>query len=474
MGSPRTLFDKIWDRVCLTTRDDGQSLLYVDRHIGHEAAASSFAELRERSLEVRRPDLLFTSADHFVSTRGESLDDIESPQHRDLVVQLSRDAELHGHTAFGLGDRRRGIVHVVGPEQGITQPGLLIVCGDSHTSTHGAFGAFAFGIGSTELTHVLATQTLWQRKPATFRITVDGQLPPGVTAKDLILGIINAIGANGATGHVVEYSGEAISALSMEGRMTLCNMSIEAGARAGLVAPDEKTIEYLRGRPFAPQGEDFERASAWWRTLPGDPGARFDREVRIDATRLEPMVTMGISPQDGIAITGRVPAPADQADDQSRAQARSALDYLGLTAGTRLTDVAVDGVFIGSCTNGRLEDLRAAAAVLRGQKVAVPTLVVPGSSQVRRDAEVEGLDRIFTDAGCEWRETGCSMCCSFNGDQGRPTERWASTSNRNFQGRQGPGVRTHLVSPAMAAAAAVEGHFADPRAYAGVQPGGGQ
>ncbi|MBT6274366.1 MAG: 3-isopropylmalate dehydratase large subunit [Chromatiales bacterium] len=463
MSAPRTLFDKIWERVCLTTRDDGQSLLYIDRHIGHEGTVGGFATLRERGLKFRRPDLTFTSADHFVSTHGPNLDDITNPRFRKMVVQFDNDAKEFGHTAFALGDERRGIVHVVGPEQGITQPGLLMVCGDSHTATHGAFGAFAFGIGSTELVHVLATQTLWQKKPKTMRITLDGTRPPGVTAKDLILAVIAEIGANGATGHVLEYAGEAVTSMSMEERMTVCNMSIEAGGRAGIIAPDDTTIEYLRGRPFAPSGDDWERACEYWRQLPTDAGASFDREVHIRADQLAPMVTWGVSPEDGVPVTGQVPDPAHAEDAARREQMQAALDYMGLTAGTRIDQIRVDHVFIGSCTNGRIEDLRAAAEVVRGKKVAITGLVVPGSSAVKRQAEAEGLHQVFVDAGLEWRETGCSMSCSFNGDQGKPQERWASTSNRNFVGRQGPQVRTHLVGPAMAAAAALTGRFTDVR-----------
>lgn len=464
MSSAKTLFDKIWDRVCLLTRDDGQSLLYVDRHIGHEGLVGGFAALRDRGLSLRRPDLLFGTADHFVSTTGPALDDISNPHFKRLVTQFSADAEEFGHTAFGLGDPRRGIVHVIGPEQGITQPGLLMVCGDSHTSTHGAFGAFAFGIGSTELMHVLATQTLWQRKPKTMRITVSGVRPQGVTAKDMILAIIAQIGANGATGYVIEYAGEAVRALSMEERMTLCNMSIEAGARAGIIAPDETTIEYLRGRPFAPMGDNWDKALSYWRSLPSDPGASYNREEQVDASQMEPMITWGTSPEDGLPVTGNVPDPDRVADVQRRQQIRAALDYMGLDAGMPVTDIKVDGVFIGSCTNGRIEDLRAAAAVVKGKQARITAIVVPGSGLVKQQAEAEGLDKIFTAAGLQWRETGCSMCCSFNGDMGKPKERWASTSNRNFVGRQGPQVRTHLVSPASAAAAAIAGRFADVRA----------
>ena len=467
MSLGKTLFDKIWDRVCLLTRDDGQSLLYVDRHIGHEGLVGGFAALRERGLELRRPDLLFATADHFVATTGATLDDISNPRFKKLVTQFSADAEEFGHTAFGLGDPRRGIVHVIGPEQGITQPGLLMVCGDSHTATHGAFGAFAFGIGSTELTHVLATQTLWQRKPNTMRINVSGERPIGVSAKDMVLAIIAQIGANGATGHVIEYAGDAIRSLSMEERMTLCNMSIEAGARAGIIAPDETTISYLQGRPFAPEGEEWDKAVRYWRSLPSDPDAQYNVEVSVDATLFAPMITWGTSPENGLPVSGTVPDPASEPNLDKRQQLEAALDYMGLTAGMAVTDIAVDGVFIGSCTNGRLDDLRAAAAVVRGKSTKIPAIVVPGSNLVKQQAEAEGLDEVFRAAGLQWRETGCSMCCSFNGDMGKPQERWASTSNRNFVGRQGPQVRTHLVSPASAAAAAIHGHFADVRELGG-------
>lgn len=464
MSAPRTLFDKIWDRVCVTTRQDGYSLLYIDRHIGHDGTVGGFSALRERGLSLRRPDLTFASVDHFVSTTGPTLDDISNPTFRKLVSQFNVDAAEFGHTAFALGDERRGIVHVVGPEQGITQPGLLMVCGDSHTSTHGAFGAFAFGIGSTELVHVLSTQTLWQRKPKSMRVSIHGARAPGVTAKDLILGVIAQIGANGATGHVIEYAGEAIAAMSMEERMTVCNMSIEAGARAGIIAPDERTFAYLEGRPYAPGPAHWDRAVAYWRTLPSDAGAVFDREVDFDASVLVPFITWGTSPQDGAPIDGNVPDPRAEGDPQRRQELQSALDYMGLEAGMPINEIEVDHVFIGSCTNGRIDDLRAAAAVLEGRKVKISGLVVPGSTLVKKQAEAEGLDRIFVNAGLEWRESGCSMCCSFNGDMGEPGERWASTSNRNFVGRQGPRVRTHLVSPAMAAAAAVTGRFTDVRA----------
>ena len=458
----KTLFDKIWDRVCVHELH-GQALLFVDRHIGHEGSGGGFAYLRRNELPLRRPDLTFTSADHWVSTKGPALEDIENPGMRRLVAQFAINAEEFGHTAFPLGDDRRGIVHVVGPEQGITQPGLLIVCGDSHTSTHGALGAFAFGIGSTELNHVVATQCLWQSKPKTMRVLVEGARPEGISAKDIILAIMAKIGANGATGHVVEYAGRTISDLTIEERMTICNMSIEAGARAGIIAPDEKTIDYLRDRPFSPKGAQWDKAVAYWRTLPTDEGASFDREVELDASTLAPMLTWGTSPENALPITAVVPDPADAADAEQRAAWEAALAYMDLTPGTPLQDIAVDRIFIGSCTNGRLSDLRAAAAILEGKTTKIPGIVVPGSTQVKLQAEAEGLDTIFKSAGLEWRESGCSMCCGFNGDIGAPKERWASTSNRNFVGRQGPEVRTHLVSPAMAAAAALKGHFTDVR-----------
>lgn len=463
MAAPRTMFEKIWDRACILTRDDGQSLLYVDRHLAHEGSGRGFARLRAEGRKLRRPDLIFGTADHYISTKGSTLDDIDDPDRRERVALCAPNAEEFGVTFFTLGDPRRGIVHVVGPEQGLTQPGLLIVCGDSHTSTHGALGAFAFGIGSTEHYHVMATQCLWQRKPKTMRITVDGDRGFGVTAKDVILHIIGEIGAQGATGHVIEYAGSTIRDMSIEERLTVCNMSIEAGGRAGMIAPDDVTYDYLKGRPFAPQGADWEKAVAFWKTLPTDDGAAFDRDVTIDAAEIAPTVTWGTSPENALPVTGKVPDPADEGDATRRAALESTIDYMGLQAGAPLTDLTVDGVFIGSCTNGRLSDLRAAAAVVKGRKAETFAMVVPGSGQVKAQAEAEGLDRVFTEAGFEWREAGCSMCCGFNGDIGKPQERWASTSNRNFVGRQGPGVRTHLMSAAMAAAAAVTGKFTDVR-----------
>jgi 3-isopropylmalate/(R)-2-methylmalate dehydratase large subunit len=380
-----------------------------------------------------------------------------------MVAALAENARKHGITLFGLGDRRQGIVHIIGPEQGITQPGLLMVCGDSHTATHGALGALAFGIGASEVAHVLATQTLWQRKPKSMRITVDGTLSQGITPKDVILAIIARIGAAGGTGHVIEYAGSVLRKMSMEGRLTVCNMSIEAGARAGMVAPDDTTYAYLEGRPFAPQGQMWDRAVAFWRTLPSDPGAAFDREVALEAADIAPMVTWGTSPEDAAPITGAVPDPAQAASAERRDAIGRALAYMGLEPGTAMQQIRVDRVFIGSCTNSRIEDLREAAAIAKGRKAQVPSMVVPGSGLVKSQAEEEGLDRVFLDAGFEWREPGCSMCVGMNGDLVGPGERCASTSNRNFVGRQGRGARTHLLSPAMAAAAAVTGHMTDVR-----------
>lgn len=468
-AAPRTMFEKIWDRHRVLERPDGQVLLYVDRHLVHDGSEPAFEMLRRRGLKPRAPERIFGTPDHYVPTDTREVSAIPDPARRAMVETLERNATDHGFHLFGLKDEGQGIVHVIGPEQGLSQPGLLMVCPDSHTSTHGALGALAFGIGMTEVAHVLATQTLWQRKPATMRITVDGELGAGVTAKDVILHIIATIGAAGAAGHVVEYAGNAIRALSMEGRLTLCNMSIEAGARAGMVAPDETTFAYLKGRPYAPQGAEWDRALARWRALPSDPGARFDREVLIDAAAIAPTVTWGNSPQDAVAADGRIPDPAQEPDPERRAAMADAFAYMGLTPGMAVEDLRIDRVFIGSCTNGRIEDLRAAAAVARGRRVAdgVTAWVVPGSAPVKRQAEAEGLDRIFTAAGFAWREAGCSMCLGTNGEIAAPGDRVAATSNRNFRGRQGPGVRTHLMSPAMAAAAAVHGHITDVRRLAG-------
>jgi 3-isopropylmalate/(R)-2-methylmalate dehydratase large subunit len=464
-AAPRTLLDKIWERHAVVEREDGRTLLYVDRHLIHDGSRRAFEVLGERNLPVSRPDRTFGTPDHYVPTTSRDIAAIDESDRRQMVEAISRNAAAHGITVFGLDDPRQGIIHVVGPEQGISQPGMVLVCGDSHTSTHGALGALAFGIGASEVSHVLATQTLWQSKPKAMRIAVEGKLAAGVGAKDVILAIIARIGAGGAVGHAVEYAGSAIRGLSMEGRLTVCNMSIEAGARAGMIAPDDSTIAYLRGRPYAPKGAQWDQAVAFWRSLPSDPGARFDREVTLDAAEIAPMMTWGTSPEDAAAITGRVPDPAAIADPERRAAMIKALDYMGLAPGTALDGIKIDRVFIGSCTNSRIEDLRLAAKIAKGRKVTatVHAMVVPGSGLVKRQAEAEGLDRIFTDAGFEWRHAGCSMCVGMNGDLVAPGARSASTSNRNFVGRQGPRARTHLVSPAMAAAAAVTGAFTDVR-----------
>jgi 3-isopropylmalate/(R)-2-methylmalate dehydratase large subunit len=464
--APRTLFEKIWSRHRVMEREDGQTLLYVGRHLLHDGGATAFDVLRKRGLKPRAPDRIFATPDHYVSTSSRKVEEIEDPRHREMVEKLARNTAEHGIREFGLGDPNQGIVHVMGPETGLSQPGLLLVCGDSHTSTHGALGALAFGIGSTEVAHVLANQTLWQRKPKTMRIRVDGTLGPQVTGKDVILAIIAQIGAAGATGHVIEFAGSAIHGLSMEGRLTLCNMSIEAGGRAGMVAPDETTFEYLAGRLYAPKGAEWEQAVSRWREMPSDPGAVFDTEIVVDGNAIQPMVTWGNSPEDALPIGGSIPDPAAAPDAERRGQMERMLSYMGLAPGTALVEIPIDRVFIGSCTNSRIEDLRAAAAVAKGRKVAdgVTAWVVPGSEPVKRQAEAEGLHTIFTAAGFDWRQPGCSMCLGTNGDIAQPGERVASTSNRNFMGRQGPGARTHLLSPAMAAAAAVSGHFADVRA----------
>jgi 3-isopropylmalate/(R)-2-methylmalate dehydratase large subunit len=463
MNAARTMFEKIWQRHVVVDRDDGYTLLYIDRHLMHDGSAAGFARLRELGLKLRRPDRGFATPDHYVLSSSRSIQDIPDPHHRRLVEQIKENAAASGITLFDLGDERQGIAHVVGPEQGVTLPGLTLVCGDSHTSTHGALGTLAFGIGASEVAHVMATQCLWQRKPKAMRVKVDGALSHGVTAKDLILAIIAKIGTAGAVGHVIEYAGSTIRGLSIEGRLTVCNMSIEAGARAGMVAPDETTFAYVQGRPFAPAGKAWDQAVTAWRALPSDPQAAFDRDVSLDAADVAPMVTWGTSPEDALSITDRVPEPAAAPDAAKQDSMRRALDYMGLVPGTPLEQVAVDRVFIGSCTNSRIEDLRLAAKVVEGRKAVVPSWVVAGSGLVKRQAEAEGLDRIFRAAGFEWREPGCSMCVGMNGDTGQPGERIASTSNRNFIGRQGRGVRTHLVSPAMAAAAAVSGHFTDVR-----------
>ena len=461
---PRTMFDKVWDRhVVMVHPGGGPSLLYIDRALVHEGSFHAFAELRRRGLAIRRPAQIFGTPDHFVPTHGRHPEDAATPEIGGMIRQFDANMRWGGVPHFGLDDARQGIVHVIGPEQGITLPGLTLVCSDSHTSTHGALGALAFGIGQSEAAHVMATQTLWQTRPKTLRITVSGRRAPGVHAKDVILAIIARIGASGASGHAVEYAGAMIAAMSIEERLTVCNMSIEAGARCGMVAPDDTAFAYLHGRPFAPQGAAWDAAMADWRDLPSDAGATFNREVAIDGDAIEPMVTWGTSPEDALPISGHVPAPAAIRDPERRAAVSTALGYMGLTPGTPLADIAIDRVFIGSCTNSRLSDLRVAAAVLNGRKAVVPGIVVPGSGLVKRAAEAEGLDRIFTGAGLEWRASGCSMCAAMNGDMTGPGERCASTSNRNFVGRQGPGARTHLMSPAMAAAAAVTGRLTDVR-----------
>ncbi|HVG80306.1 MAG TPA: 3-isopropylmalate dehydratase large subunit [Patescibacteria group bacterium] len=459
-----TMFEKIWARHVVAEGPGGQTLLYIDRHLLHEGSTSAFQRLARSGRRVRRPDLSYATADHYVLTSpGAPAPDAEI---RGMVESLRAHSAEQGIVHFGQGDVRRGIVHVIGPEQGLTLPGMLLVCGDSHTATHGALGALAFGIGSSEVEHVLATQTLWQRKPKSMRVTIDGRLGAGVAAKDVILAIIASIGAGGGVGHAIEYAGSAIAAMSLDERMTVCNMSIEAGARSGMVAPDAATFDYVRGRPFAPRGALWDRALAEWTGLPTDAGAVFDREVALPAADISPMVTWGTSPQDAAPITGRVPDPS-QLDGARRESLGRALAYMGLTAGTPLTEVTVDRVFIGSCTNSRLDDLRAAAAVAKGRRAVVPAWIVPGSGLIRQAAEAEGLDRVFTEAGFEWRESGCSMCVGINGETARAGERVASTSNRNFEGRQGPGARTHLMSPAMAAAAAVTGRLTDVRTLAG-------
>jgi 3-isopropylmalate/(R)-2-methylmalate dehydratase large subunit len=465
MSGPRTLFDKIWQSHVVVDRDDGYTLLYVDRHLMHDGSAAGFARLRAKGLKLRRPDLALATPDHYNSTAGRTLADIPDPQHRHLVEQMRENTQQSGVRLFFIDDERQGIAHVVSPEQGLTQPGVTLVCGDSHTATHGAVGALAFGIGSSEVTHVMATQCLWQRKPKTMRVNVEGTLGTGVTAKDVILAIIARIGAAGGVGHVIEYAGSAIRGLSIEGRLTVCNMSIEAGARAGMVAPDDTTYAYLHGRPLAPQGAAWDRALAYWRSLPTDAGAQFDREVTLDAAAIVPMLTWGTSPEDAVAITDRVPDPSSAPDAAKRDAMKGSLEYMGLVPGTPMDSIAVDRVFIGSCTNSRIEDLRAAATVVRGRKAVIPSWVVAGSGLVKRQAEAEGLDKVFLEAGLQWREPGCSMCVGMNGDTGLPGQRIASTSNRNFVGRQGRGVRTHLVSPAMAAAAAVTGRFTDVRRF---------
>jgi 3-isopropylmalate/(R)-2-methylmalate dehydratase large subunit len=464
---PKTMFDKIWDAHVVRETPGERTILYIDRHLVHEVTSpQAFEGLRLAGRTLRRPEATFAVLDHNVPTTGRGLP-IQEPNSRLQVATLERNAAEFGVTLFGMDDVRQGIVHVTAPEQGITLPGMTIVCGDSHTSTHGAFGALAFGIGTSEVEHVLATQCLQQDRPKTMEVRIEGALPVGSTAKDLTLAIIGAIGTNGGNGHVIEYTGEAIRALSIEGRMTVCNMSIEAGARAGMIAPDESTFKYFKGRPYAPKGAAWEAAVAEWRALASDPGSVYDRVVTVQAASVVPQVTWGTNPAMVVGVDGAVPSPKDFADPQAREAAERALTYMALSPGTPITEIFVDRVFIGSCTNARIEDLRLAASFVIGRKVAptVHAMVVPGSGLVKAQAEREGLDQIFKDAGFEWRDAGCSMCLAMNEDRLEPGERCASTSNRNFEGRQGKGGRTHLVSPALAAATAVAGHFVDIRTW---------
>ncbi|MEH6403279.1 MAG: 3-isopropylmalate dehydratase large subunit [Sneathiella sp.] len=467
MGDARTLYDKIWDDHLVDTQDDGASLLYIDRHLVHEVTSpQAFEGLRTSGRSVRRTDATFAVADHNVPTKDLHLGIVE-PESKLQVETLEANVKEFGVNYFSMTDERRGIVHIIGPEQGLTLPGMTIVCGDSHTSTHGAFGSLAHGIGTSEVEHVLATQTLIQEKAKNMLIQVNGALGAGVTAKDLALAIIGQIGTAGGTGCVIEYAGDAVRGLSMEGRMTLCNLTIEAGARAGLIAPDETTFEYVKGRAYAPKAGAYEQAVSYWKTLVTDDGAHYDKTVVMEAAEIVPFVTWGTSPEDALPITGFVPAPSSFADSGKQIAAERSLKYMGLTAGMKLTDIEVDHVFVGSCTNGRIEDLRAVAEVVKGKTVkdTVNAIIVPGSGLVKIQAEEEGLDVIFTEAGFEWREPGCSMCLAMNADRLEDGDRCASTSNRNFEGRQGRGGRTHLVSPAMAAAAAITGHLTDIRDF---------
>ena len=458
--SPKTLFDKIWSHHLVNSQDDGTCLIYIDRHLVHEVTSpQAFEGLRNNNRKVHRPESTFAVADHNVPTSDRSKG-IDNEESRIQVETLENNCKEFGVTLFPLLDKRQGIVHIVGPEQGITQPGMTIVCGDSHTATHGAFGALAFGIGTSEVEHVLASQTLIQQPAKNMKISVNGNLKSGVTAKDIILHIIGVIGTAGGTGYVIEYTGDAIQSLSMEGRMTICNMSIEAGARAGLIAPDEKTFNYIKGRPYAPKGEDWDKALAFWKSLPSDENASYDKEININAEDITPQITWGTSPQDVAPINGKVPNPEIIKDSNRRKAVERSLEYMGLEPNQEIEKIKIDKVFIGSCTNGRIEDLREVARVVEGKKVSVEAMIVPGSGLVKEQAEVEGLDKIFIEAGFDWREPGCSMCLAMNPDQLKPKERCASTSNRNFEGRQGREGRTHLVSPAVAAASAIKGTFA--------------
>ena len=459
---PLTIIEKIWDAHAILEREDGDTLLWIDRHYVHEGSNHGFGQVAARKAEVARADLTFGIADHYVPTRQRESRGA-SAEIRNMIDLLEQNTARHRVSLFGLDDAQQGIVHVVMPEQGLTLPGLLIVCGDSHTSTHGALGAYAFGIGASEVAHVLMTQTIWQKRPKKMRVSVSGQLPEGVSAKDLALNVIAGLGSGGATGHAIEYAGDAVRALSIEARMTLCNLSIEAGSRLGIVAPDEKTFAYIEGRPHAPHGELFERAVEEWRKLPSDEDAVFNAEMAFDAAAMTPTATWGTSPEQALPIGARLPDPADIEDETKAQGVRAALEYMGLRPKMAMSDISIDRVFIGSCTNSRIEDLRAAAAVLAGRRAVVPGLVSPGSMLIKQQAEQEGLDKVFVEAGLSWEASGCSMCVGMNGDIVEPGQRCASTSNRNFKGRQGPGARTHLVSPAMAAAAALTGRLTDVR-----------
>jgi 3-isopropylmalate/(R)-2-methylmalate dehydratase large subunit len=467
MPKPRTLYDKIWDDHLVDEAPDGTCLIYIDRHLVHEVTSpQAFEGLRLAGRKVHAPEKTLLVVDHNVPTTDRSKPNPD-PESAAQIAYLAENAKLFGLEYYDEFDKRQGIVHIIGPEQGFTLPGTTLVCGDSHTATHGAFGALAYGIGTSEVEHVLATQTLIQSKSKNMRAVVDGKLPAGVTAKDIILAIIGEIGTAGGTGYALEYAGEAIRALSMEGRMTVCNMSVEGGAKAGFIAPDEKAYDYLKGRPKSPKGKAWDDAMRFWQTLSSDDGAQFDREIRLDAAKLPPLVTWGTSPEQVISVTGHVPIPAEIADENKRRAAETSLGYMGLKGGEKITEIKLDRIFIGSCTNGRIEDLRAVARVVDGKTVNanLTAMIVPGSGLVKEQAEAEGLDKIFVKAGFEWREPGCSMCLAMNPDKLMPGERCASTSNRNFEGRQGYKGRTHLVSPAMAAAAAIAGHFVDVREW---------
>jgi 3-isopropylmalate/(R)-2-methylmalate dehydratase large subunit len=465
MASPRTLFDKIWDSHVIVEKPGGDALLHIDRNFVHEGSFHAFGALAKDGRKVRKPRQNFAVADHYVPTvgRDRGLAAVEDDDARHMIGLLEENCRVNDIVHYGMADKRQGIVHVIGPELGITQPGLTITCGDSHTSTHGALGAYAFGTGASQLKQILATQCLWLKRPKTLRVMVNGKLVPGVTGKDVVLAIIAKIGTAGATGHVIEFAGAAIRGLTVEARLTVCNMAIEAGGRAGMIAPDDAVYEYLHGREYAPKDADWDQALVRWRALPGDDGARFDREVTLDGAALEPMLTWGTSPEEALPVSARIPDPQDMSDANQRAHALQALAYMDLKPGMALTDIQIDRAFIGSCTNGRIEDLRAAAMVLKGRKATIPAWVSPGSTPLKLQAEAEGLDRIFLDAGVEWRASGCSSCAAMNGDTVPAGMRCASTSNRNFEGRQGKGARTHLMSPAMAAAAMVTGRITDVR-----------